>query len=659
MRRKAGRGGVGRAAVGALTAGVCLGVSAWEGRAAVIEHSIARSWSDQTLLAIRNDAFVPTVHGRDLFHVSAAMYDAWAAFDEIAAGVFHNEKLMVADVQAAREEAISFAAYRVIRYRFVDGPGASGPGRFATTFNINEHMVALGYDPGFDSTEGDSPAALGNRIAQAILNQTFNDGSNEANAYADTSGYTPVNPPLVFDEPGTLMNDPNRWAPLQFTSERRDKFGRIIEDKVQDFVTPHWGGVTPFAMTAADLSPNGVYFDQGPQPHLGGAGDADFRAQVHELIRFASKLDPTQGEMIDVSPASRGNSSLTGYEHAGYDINPHTGLPYEPNVVNSGDWHRLVADFWSLGPPTSAPPGLWNNIGDDVTESMEALGIPKRIGGTGPEVDDLEWDVKMYLALNGAVNDAGIAAWDHKAYYDSVRPISMIRSMGQLGQSSDPGLMVEVGGEMVSTYHPDGLMLEEGLVEVITPETTAAGGKHEHLAGHEGKIALYSWQGDPPPPSDSPAVIGGVGWILAEEWMPYQPDFFVTPAFPGYVSGHSTFHRAPAEVMAALTGDIYFPGGIYEWFFPAGSYSETEYNPSAEMVLQWATYFDASDEAGLSRLLGGVHPAADDISGRMIGHLVGLSAWEQAMLYFTGTIPEPSSAMLLLIAGAGLMGRRR
>ena len=47
--------------------------------------------------------------------------------------------------------------------------------------------------------------------------------------------------------------------------------------------------------------------------------------------------------------------------------------------------------------------------------------------------------MKTYFALNGAVHDAAIAAWGLKGFYDSVRPISMIRYMGGKGQSSDPG----------------------------------------------------------------------------------------------------------------------------------------------------------------------------------------------------------------------------
>ena len=70
---------------------------------------------------------------------------------------------------------------------------------------------------------------------------------------------------------------------------------------------------------------------------------------------------------------------------------------------------------------------------------MEQLGIAKRFGNQGPVASDLEWDVKSMFALNGGLHDAAIAAWNHKGIYDSSRPISQIRYMGQLGQSSDPG----------------------------------------------------------------------------------------------------------------------------------------------------------------------------------------------------------------------------
>jgi hypothetical protein len=216
------------------------------------------------------------------------------------------------------------------------------------------------------------------------------------------------------------------------------------------------------------------------------------------------------------------------------------------------------------------------------------------------------------------------------------------------------------GGVMVPTYHPEGLLLEPGLVEVITAQTTALGERHEHLAGNEGKIAIRTWQGaiDGVAPFGDPSEISGVGWITADTWMPYQLISFVTPPFPGYVSGHSTFSRSAAEVMALVTGDDYFPGGIFEYHFDEGSGIDFEYGPSIEMSLQWATYFDASDQASMSRIYGGIHPPADDFSGRRIGTMVGPAAFTKAMRLFAG-VPEPSSALLVAFGIAGLICGRR
>ena len=132
---------------------------------------------------------------------------------------------------------------------------------------------------------------------------------------------------------------------------------------------------------------------------------------------------------------------------------------------------------------------------------------------------------------------------------------------------------------------------------------------------------------------------------------------FVTPPFPGFVSGHSTFARSAAEVLAGLTGSQFFPGGLGEIELPQGSSFLNEYGPSASLTLQWATYFDAADSSGLARLYGGIHPAADDLNGRDIGHLTGLAAWAKARQLFG--VPEPTSATLLFAAALGAACRRR
>src|SRR6266851_3525060 len=90
-------------------------------RADLKGHSVARVWDEVVLDAIRRDLPAPTTHARNLFHVSAAMWDAWAAYDPKADGYFVTEKDKAPDVEAAREAAISYAAYRVLLWRYAYG----------------------------------------------------------------------------------------------------------------------------------------------------------------------------------------------------------------------------------------------------------------------------------------------------------------------------------------------------------------------------------------------------------------------------------------------------------------------------------------------------------------------------------------------------------
>src|SRR3989454_7509841 len=104
----------------------------------------------------------------------------------------------------------------------------------------------------------------------------------------------------------------------------------------------------------------------------------------------------------------------------------------------------------------------------------------KRIGGAGPDVDDLEWDVKMYFALNAALHEAACACWAVKRAYDGWRPISAIRYLGGLGQSTDPGL---------PKYNANGLPLITNLIELVSTSSVASG---RHAGLTPGKIAVLS-----------------------------------------------------------------------------------------------------------------------------------------------------------------------
>ena len=600
--------------------------------------SVPRRWIEVLLQAIRNDTARPTVHARNLFHVAAAMYDAWAAYSRTARPwLFGEARELCArpappaagDIRRAREEAISHAAWRLVRHRFRHSPGVTRTAR-----NADMLMAALGY-AGASAT---SPAAeLGRCLAELYITRGLEDGSNEENGYASLS-YAHVNTEMPPSVPGNPeLTDPDRWQPLDLQLYV-DQSGHVL-DGVAEFITPEWGRVTPFALSEEDLTvyrrdggDYHVYHDPGPPPTLRGPLSEHYKWGFALVAMWSSHLSPEDGVRIDIAPSGQGNLAalprrIDEYpdfydpvpQGPGHRINPATGRPYTPQWVPRGDYTRVLAEYWADGPDSETPPGHWFTILNAVNDHER---LARRLGGRGPRLGPLEWDVKAYFALGGAMHDAAVAAWGIKGWYDYVRPISALRTMADRGQSGDPD---------GPAWSPEGMPLAERLIELIGPDDRLAGENGEHV----GKVKVLAWRG--PGHIDSPVTdTAGVGWIRAENWWPYQRPTFVTPPFAGYVSGHSTFSRAAAEVLTALTGDPFFPGGMSAFPIPANTFLAFERGPSVDMVLQWATYRDAADQCSLSRIWGGIHPPVDDIPGRLIGERIGRDAFRLAMFLFEG-----------------------
>ena len=598
----------------------CLG---WTQLPALGE-STARRWNEVILSAIRVDVPHPPAHARNLFHLSVAMWDAWAAYDAVAVGYLHREHAVAQDVEAARREAISYAAYRILMNRFANSVGA------ATSLPaFTARLVAEGGDPANTTTTGATPAAVGNRVAQTLLAWAGADGSNQAAGYADPT-YIAANPPMILALGGTTATNPNRWQPLAFSLQVTQN-GIVLPSAVQKCVGAGWRNTRPFALERE--LPQSPWMAPGAPPQMGGTTDGEYKRQHFEVLKLSGRLGVPGSAMVNISPSAVGNNPLGFNSGAGHPLNPVTGQPYPANEVLEADFGRVLTEYWADGPHSETPPGHWNVIANQVADHPLTV---KRFGGTGPVLGDLEWDVKVYLALNAAVHDAACTAWTLKRYFDSARPITAIRYMAQKGQSTDP---------VLPSWHPQGLPLLAGVSEVITPSSAATGQRHAHLADHLGEIAVRGWAGEPADPANTTA---GVVWMLGKNWLPYQRRTFVTPAFPGYISGHSTFSRAAAEVMTAVTGSPFFPGGISTYTVPVGHLLHEE-GPTQDVTLQWATYYDAADQAGQSRLWGGIHIETDDFDGRICGSRAGLGAWDLARRYFDGSIlsEEVSPEMLL------------
>jgi hypothetical protein len=131
----------------------------------------------------------------------------------------------------------------------------------------------------------------------------------------------------------------------------------------------------------------------------------------------------------------------------------------------------------------------------------------------------------------------------------------------------------------------------------------------------------------------------GTRTIRGEDWQPYQPAGFPTPPFAEYLSGHSTFSAAAAEVLKDATGSDTFGLSVT---VPAGSsIVEPGAVPAAPVTLSWKAFSGAADQAGISREYGGIHFDDGDFEARKAGQDVGLQAWYKAKTYFNGkAIPK-------------------
>lgn len=220
------------------------------------------------------------------------------------------------------------------------------------------------------------------------------------------------------------------------------------------------------------------------------------------------------------------------------------------------DRRKMIAEYWADGPNSELPPGHWCLFASWVSAHNHYT---------------LDQDVKLLFVVSNAVMDAGIAAWDAKRHFDSVRPVSAV---------------------------------------------------HYFMAGQ----FVRAWAGP----------FQGMRRIRAEDWEPYQPSSVVTPPFSEFISGHSTFSAAAAEVLRRFTGSDAFGGSVT---LRAGSSRvEPGVVPGRDITLSWRTFSDAADEAGISRRYGGIHFVEGDLAGRAIGRRVGAKVWEKAQQYFEGVV---------------------
>lgn len=272
--------------------------------------TVVVEWNKAALTEVRMSKFGPPVVARALAIAHTCMYDAWTAYDARAVGAVFAapRRPTVERNDANKAKAVSFAAYRCLTNLF-----PAGVSRLQTV------MLGLGYDPNDASTNLNTPQGIGNAAASAVITSRRDDGSNQygdlaAGAYADYTGYAPVNGPMPFCLPTpadtcvTNATNANRWQPLTGDT-----------GSVQRFVAPHWERVTPFALSSASQ------FDSRPEAAAGPRflrGAMQLELDMDEILKVAAALDDTK---------------------------------------------KLIVEYWADGPQSELPPGHWGLFAQAVS----------------------------------------------------------------------------------------------------------------------------------------------------------------------------------------------------------------------------------------------------------------------------------------------------
>jgi hypothetical protein len=240
---------------------------------------------------------------------------------------------------------------------------ASGPSLF------DPLMASLGYDdPGDAGEDPGSPAHIGTVACHAVLAFRHRDGANQ-----------------LGDEPngasGVAYSDYTGYQPVNEPLDLNRPFdASTVRDPdrwqplrysdnqghqaTQSFLAPYWGLVTPFAIPSG----NSLRSTSGPARF----GTEAYRQQALDLL----------------------------------DISAHLS-----------DRRKAIVEYWADGPGTDLPPGHWNLFAQYVSHRDHH----------GPGRAGIAADIKLFFALNNAMLDASIVAWDDKRFYDSVRPITAVR----------------------------------------------------------------------------------------------------------------------------------------------------------------------------------------------------------------------------------------
>lgn len=230
------------------------------------------------------------------------------------------------------------------------------------------------------------------------------------------------------------------------------------------------------------------------------------------------------------------------------------------------------------------------------------------------------------IASGDAFRPSSMPVLDSAAYAEAVNEVMRLGSFYSTDRTVDQTAMAHFwadgGGTSTPPGHWNQIAMDVGLQQQLSVAENARmmallnyAMADSGIAAWDAKFALGMWR--PIDAIQRADTDGRADTVADASWTP----LLTTPSFPAYVSGHSAFSGAAAEVLTQLFGDSV----SFTTFADRGSGGAWPPSDDVQSVAQrsFASFHQAAQEAGASRIYGGIHFSFDNFDGLAIGKSVG------------------------------------
>lgn len=524
--------------------------------------TMVADWNDLAIEWVRQSERGPTISMRFVAYVNLALFDAWAAFDDNASGI-------VTDVKAPRYLTRFSNLYDVRTLTMA----------LAAHQTINEVGASILKQDYLEIGVGENAAERLEILMQSsddILDETrehlerFRLRNRKFAQQADAVAQAIADEVAAGIRARALTDGANQQNDYRDTTGYAPTAWATPVPAPSDGIS-NYDFSSGYTFWAFNLTDALSYDNSGPiSVHPGVASGAIRLTETWQSLTELGVFPPADdgGPQVPLTP-HWGNVTPIVLS-AGSQLRPSSILtPYDFAGELDPQWIVQATQLVEFASKMQdgAEGGALQRARSEYWELGDATEYPP--GWWHQRATDLARDlglsprdtIKLLLTVSIAEFDSTIASWDTKFAFDSVRPITAVNEL--------------FFGSTVS-----------------------------------------DWRGNQVANVDD-----------RDHWRPYQLRRNLTPPFPDVVSGHSTFSAAASTVMMQLLNTNLFgyetEPFVSRFDLDDGFDGDPGNGNTDTQTLYWPYFSASAEEAGLSRLYGGIHMMDGNLKGLTMGTQIG------------------------------------